>query len=405
MKKYRTLLIILAILVVLLGLFLIPKHLRNPEMPKVAARHFWAYKINTDSMNVIYGEVKNSQNISMILDGKIPAASISQVVNLSRGLFDLRMIRAGNRYALMEPKRNAGKVDYFIFEINATDYLVCDLRDSVRVYKDKKLVTREIEYASGTIKTSLWNAFEANDLDINLALKMADIFAWTIDFYGLQKNDHFDVIYENMSIDSTSLGADKVLAAMFQNNGRKVYGFWFSKNDQAGYFDENGQSLRRSFLKAPLKFSRISSHFTKARFHPILRIFTPHYGVDYAAPKGTPVVALGDGHVLSAGWCGGYGNTIKLRLNSVYTVNYGHLMGFAKGIHAGSSVRQGEVIGYVGSTGLSTGPHLDFRVYRNGQPTDPLKLESPPTDPVMKQYMPEYRKMVAKLKMQLDTIR
>jgi murein DD-endopeptidase MepM/ murein hydrolase activator NlpD len=250
----------------------------------------------------------------------------------------------------------------------------------------------------------LWNAFVDSRLDISLALELSDIYAWTIDFYAVQKGDRFRVYYEEISIDSVPSGTGKVLGAVFQTEGRYLYAFYFEHGSNGNYFDEQGKNLRRSFLKAPLRFSRISSRFSGSRMHPVLRIRRPHYGVDYAAPSGTPVYALGDGKVTEAGWNGGYGRYVKIRHNSVYTTGYGHLSGYGKGIRAGVQVRQGEVIGYVGSSGLSTGPHLDFRVYKNGSPVDPLKMESPPAKPVDTMYLKAYLARVVSLKQILDSI-
>ena len=173
-----------------------------------------------------------------------------------------------------------------------------------------------------------------------------------------------------------------IYAAEFEHMGKSYYAFRFSQDEGFDYFDDRGENLRKAFLKAPLSFSRISSRFSGSRLHPVLKIRRPHFGVDYAAPKGTPVMTIGDGTVVERGYKGGGGNTVKIKHNTVYTTLYLHLSGFAKGITPGARVRQGDVIGYVGSTGLSTGPHLDFRVYKNGSPVDPLKLDVPPGEPV-----------------------
>jgi murein DD-endopeptidase MepM/ murein hydrolase activator NlpD len=228
-------------------------------------------------------------------------------------------------------------------------------------------------------------------------LALADVYAWTIDFYGLQKGDNFTVTYEEVYVEQKMIGIDKILASRFQHNGKDFFAYRFEQNGKGEFFDEKGQSLQRSFLKAPLKFSRISSRFSKSRMHPILRIARPHYGVDYSAPKGTPVVALGDGRVQEVTYKGGYGKFVSIRHNSVYTTTYAHLSGYARGIKAGMHVSQGQVIGYVGSTGLSTGPHLDFRVYKNGSPTDPLRMESPPAKPVEAANMNNFLKLVQKM--------
>jgi murein DD-endopeptidase MepM/ murein hydrolase activator NlpD len=375
---------------------LVPRH--------PAKSPLFAYNIRIDSLRINYGTVKNNQNLSTILSGHISGTLIDKVSRQTVGIFDIRKIHTGRRYAFLTSKDSVNTLKFFIYEINPIDFVVFDFRDSLRVYKDKKKVTVQTRRAKGTIKTSLWNTMEENGLDVDLILNMSDVYAWTVDFYGLQKGDDFKVIYEQVMVDSLPVSSDRIIAALFRSNGKTCYAFYFDRRESSGYFDENGQSLRRSFLKAPLHFSRISSRYSKARMHPVLRIVRPHFGVDYAAPRGTPVVALGDGRVLEAGWKGGYGRYISIRHNSIYTSSYAHLSGYSKGVKAGTNVRQGEVIGYVGSSGLATGAHLDFRVYKNGSPVDPLKIESPPTDPVSPSLMEQYKKLAGKLKSELDSI-
>jgi murein DD-endopeptidase MepM/ murein hydrolase activator NlpD len=216
-----------------------------------------------------------------------------------------------------------------------------------------------------------------------LAIELSKIYAWTIDFFGIQKGDRFKVIYDEDFIGDESIGIGKIYSASFTQGSIEFYAIRFSQEEGDDFFDEKGNSLRKSFLKAPLEFSRISSRFSNSRFHPILRIRRPHYGIDYAAPSGTPVFSIGEGVVLQKSYQAvGGGNFIKVRHNSIYETTYMHLSRFASGIHPGSRVRQGEVIGFVGSTGLATGPHLDFRVYMAGSPVDPLKIKSPPAEPV-----------------------
>jgi murein DD-endopeptidase MepM/ murein hydrolase activator NlpD len=208
------------------------------------------------------------------------------------------------------------------------------------------------------------------------------MYAWTVDFFGLQPGDHFTVVYDELYVDTLSVGLGRIHAASFNHVGKELLAIPYMQDSVETYFDAEGNSLRRAFLKAPLRFSRISSRFSGSRLHPILKIRRPHYGVDYAAPVGTPVYAIGDGRVIMAGYQSGAGRIVKVRHNGVYTSTYMHLNGFGKGIAAGKYVMQGELLGYVGSSGLSTGPHLDFRVTRNGSPIDPLKMESPPVDPI-----------------------
>jgi murein DD-endopeptidase MepM/ murein hydrolase activator NlpD len=361
-----------------------------------------AYHIPLDTMEISYGTVKQNQNLSVLLSGIVEPAMVDRMARESAGIFDIRKIKAGNRFARIFPSVAHQRTLYFIYEINPIDFVVFDLSDSLRIYKDQKEIKRIVRTASGTINSSLWNCFVENNLDVGLALALSDVYAWTIDFYGLQKGDNFKVIFEEVFVEGKMIGIDKIIAGRFTSSGKNFFAYRFEQEGKAEYFDEKGQSLQRSFLKAPLKFSRISSRFSRSRMHPILRIARPHFGVDYSAPKGTPVVSLGDGRVGELGYKGGYGKFVSIRHNSVYTTTYAHLSGYAKGLKAGSHVSQGEVIGFVGSTGLSTGPHLDFRVYRNGAPTDPLKLESPPSKPIATVNMKAFAELVKNVNVKLQ---
>lgn len=402
LKSYSVIaLITVLLLIVILGILLYYQR-ETPVKPAVRVPPLQtAYGIKLDRMDIVYGAVVNNQNLSAILGSQVPRGMIDRIAKETRDIFDVRKIKAGNRYARIYSSDTSLRTLYFIYEINPIDYVVYDLRDSLKVYKEKKKVTRLIKTSTGTIKSSLWNCFVENKLDVNLGLALSDVYAWTVDFYGLQQGDNFKVIYEEVFVDNKMVGIDRILASKFQTNGKDYYAYHFEQQGKAAYFDEKGQSLQRSFLKAPLKFSRISSRFSKSRMHPILRIARPHFGVDYSAPKGTPVVALGNGRIAEAGFKGGYGRFINIRHNSVYATTYAHLSGYAKGIRAGVNVVQGQVIGYVGSSGLSTGPHLDFRVYKNGSPTDPLKLESPPSQPVDPKDLSKYKLLVAKMNTEL----
>ncbi|MCX6307061.1 MAG: peptidoglycan DD-metalloendopeptidase family protein [Bacteroidetes bacterium] len=397
-------LFVVLIIVVIIGVLLYYQRevIVKPVAPAPHAPPPVAYGIRLDSLDIVHGFVANNQNLSALLSPYISDGMIDRIARDAGDVFDVRKIKAGNRFARIFSKDSSRTTLYFIYEINPIDFVVYDFRDSLKVYREKKKVTRLVKTSTGIITSSLWNCFVENKLDVNLGLALSDVYAWTVDFYGLQKGDHFKVIYEEVFVDNKMVGIDRILASQFHSNGKDFYAYHFEQQGKGEYFDENGQSLQRSFLKAPLKFSRISSRFSRARMHPILRIVRPHFGVDYSAPKGTPVVALGSGHVNELGFHGGYGRFISIRHNSVYTTTYAHLSGYAKGLKAGSNVSQGEVIGYVGSSGLATGPHLDFRVYHNGSPVDPLKLESPPAKPVDATDMERFRKLVARMNLDLE---
>jgi len=396
-----TLIFIILTIIILIGFF-IPFSTKNPIISSIPEKKYLVYNLSVDSLDIEYGNIGKNQNLSSILTEHVSAQIIDRIAKGTRELFDVRKIRSGGKYALIKSKDSLKRTLYFIYELNDVDFIVYDFKDSIRVYKDHKKVTKVIKAASGIITSSLWNAFAENKLDVNLGINMADVYAWTVDFYGLQRGDQFKMIYEEYSVEGVVIKTDRILASIFSSSGKNFYAFYFEQAGRGAYFDDNGQSLRRSFLKAPLRFSRISSRFSKSRIHPILRIPRPHFGVDYAAPRGTPVVALGDGRVLEAGWYGGYGRHISIRHNSTYTSSYAHLSKYESGIKSGVWVSQGEVIGYVGSSGLSTGSHLDFRVYKNGNPTDPLKLESPAANPIQLADMVKFKQMVVKMKLELD---
>jgi len=406
MKK-RHLFLSLAVLVIIsiiLGTWLIIRKSSHPEAEPEDPTPKMAYNINIDSLSIEYGDVKRNQNLSEILAPYVSMQLIDKLAKTTRDTFDVRKIRPGNSYALITTNDSVKKTLFFIYEISKTDFVVYDFRDTLVAYKGTKDVTRSVKSVSGQIESSLWNAFADAGTDVNLALKLADVYAWTIDFYGIQKGDRFKLIYEELTIDSVPIGIGKILSALFTSDGHDFFAFYFDGGETGAYYDEIGQNLQRTFLKAPLQFSRISSRFSNSRKHPVLKIYRPHHGVDYAAPKGTPVVALGDGKVVMASWNGGMGHYVKIKHNSVYETGYGHLSKYGKGIRSGSYVKQGDVIGYVGSTGLSTGPHLDFRVYKNGTPVDPLKMESPPADPVPDSLKPAYLELVTRMKSSLDSV-
>lgn len=344
------------------------------------------YGIVVDSFYVVNDVVKANENLSTILmTYNTSMMTIEQLVTKAAGIFDVRKIKTGNKYTILCSNDSLKRAEYFIYESNPTQYVVFEMGDSLHVHIGQKEVEVRIKTASNKITSSLWNAMVEIKASPNLTIALSEIFAWTIDFYAIQKGDNFTAIYEELFVDGESIGLGNILSARFNSSGKDNFAFRFVQDNATDYFDEKGQSLRRAFLKAPLKFSRISSHFSHSRLHPVLRIRRPHHGVDYAAPKGTPVHSIGNGTVIEVRYAGGAGRMIKIKHNSTYTTAYLHLSGYAKGINKGSHVQQGQVIGYVGSSGLSTGPHLDFRFYKNGTPIDPLKVESPPALPVKKE--------------------
>jgi murein DD-endopeptidase MepM/ murein hydrolase activator NlpD len=341
------------------------------------------YGMPIDSFNIETNVVGRDQNLGQILmKYTLPERALTQLLLYADKVFDVRKIREGNKYTAFLSRDTLYRLQYLVYEHTPVDYVIFDFTDSVKVYlRQKDIITRQ-HRVQGTIETSLWDAITRNNINPLVALELSEMYAWTVDFFGLQPGDQFTVIYDELYVDSVSIGLGRIHAARFFHGGRDLLAIPFTQDSVETYFDADGNSLRRAFLKAPLRFSRISSRFSGSRMHPILKIRRPHYGVDYAAPIGTPVYAIGDGRVIMAGYQSGSGRIVKVRHNGVYTSTYMHLSGFGKGIQTGKYVMQGELLGYVGSSGLSTGPHLDFRVTRNGSPIDPLKMESPPVDPI-----------------------
>lgn len=338
--------------------------------------------IDIENLDIEHGVIPNGKTLSDILSTyRVNGATIHQLAECSKSTFDVRKIRSGNNYHVLLTRDSIPTLAHFIYEINQTEYLTCSFTDSICVKKEQKELTRVKRKVSGEIESSLWNSVVAQNVPFELALELSNIYAWNIDFFSLQKGDKYDVVYTEVRCDSNFVRIDSIECAIFNHCGTDFHAIPFTQNGRRDFFDYEGKSLRKAFLKAPLSYSRISSHFTHKRFHPVLKYYRPHHGVDYAAPTGTPVHTIGDGKVIFKGYTKGGGHTVKIQHNSTYTTCYMHLSKYGK-ISVGSIVKQGEVIGYVGSTGLSTGPHLDFRVYQNGSPINPLKMKSPPVEPV-----------------------
>ena len=371
----------------------------------------YEYGLAIDSFRVDTGYVSNGETLGGILN-RLGATrqQINQIGTLAREEFDVRQIRAGKQFLALYATDSAQNevLQYWVYLPDARTAKVLHLTDSLHVEHIQKPICIVPRKAEVVIESSLWNAMAGNDLPVELALELSEIYAWTIDFFGLQQGDSIRVFYDEQYVDSVRWGIGRIYAANFYHGKRWQEAYWFDITDYQetdtrcrGYFDAEGNSLRKAFLKAPLNYKRISSKFTYARKHPVYKVVRPHTGVDYAAPAGTPVVAIGDGVVIEKGYKGGGGNSVKIRHNSTYTTAYLHLSKYGKDIAVGKRVNQGQVIGYVGSTGASTGPHLDFRVWKGGTPIDPLKMVSPPVEPVPATLRPTFDSVVVALRGEL----
>lgn len=358
----------------------------------------YLYGICIDSMDVLEGKVQKNEFLGTILSREgVSQKTIHHIDRNHRDVFDVRKIKVGNKYVFLKTRDSIPQAKYWIYEIDRTNYAVFQLTDSIAAWRGEKEVITKVEHIGVEIKSSLWNAMSEAGCDYSLILELSDIYAWTIDFFGIQPGDSCKVIFEEKYIagDTVPFGIGNVMASYFKNKGEGKYAFSFEQDGKKEFFDENGDNLRKAFLKAPLNYRRISSTFSEARLHPVHKIVRPHHGVDYAAPSGTPVQSIGDGTVIAKGWdTKGGGNYLKIKHNSTYTTTYMHLKGFAKGITQGSKVKQGQTIGYVGMTGTATGPHLDFRLQKNGTYIDPLKFKSPSAEPVKSENMEAFRHSV-----------
>jgi murein DD-endopeptidase MepM/ murein hydrolase activator NlpD len=359
---------------------------------------------NPDSLTCVESKVKNGQFFSTLL-GSL-GMSAQEAYNLTQScgdVFDVKNLRVGNSYRAYYSA--ADSLQYLVYDRDRTSCIVFSCMPPYDAWVYEKPITIEKRYADVTINSSLWVDMRDAGVSPELIISLSDIYAWTVDFFGLQKGDRFRVLYEEKLCDGEVVAVDTVRYAVFSHNGQDLPSIMFDQKDGGNiYWNEKGESMRKAFLKAPLKFSRVSSGFSYARKHPVTRKVQPHTGVDYAAPKGTPVMTIGDGVVTSMKYEGAGGNTIRIRHNSVYSTAYLHLSGYAKGLKVGQRVRQGQVIGYVGSTGRSTGPHLDFRVWKNGSPINPLKMDSPPAEPLKGEFMQAFKATYADCQARIDTI-
>lgn len=327
-----------------------------------------------------------------------------RLVEASKGVFDLRGLRAGRPMHYV--RDTSGRLKHLIYEHDAFQWVRFDLDSSrPKVERCSHKVDTVERTVGGTIELSLWNNLISQGHSPELVGRVADILAWQIDFFAIQPGDKFRVVYKDLVVDGKSAGIGHIEAVSFDQGGKTSKAFRYRYDGHAGYYDANGSPCKRQFLKAPLQFSRISSHFSRGRMHPVLRIVRPHHGVDYAAPSGTPVMSVGDGTVIARGWDPrGGGNYVKVRHNATFSTCYMHLKAISGSLRTGSRIGQGELLGWVGSTGLSTGPHLDFRFYRDGRPVNPLTVELPPAPPLPEVARVDFLAHAARISATLDAV-
>jgi murein DD-endopeptidase MepM/ murein hydrolase activator NlpD len=340
-------------------------------------------------------EIKPKATISTILRAEgVSAQDIHKIVLVTRELYDLEKIRPGTRFSIRRDQTANNNLIEVGLRISPSEFLsVTRVDGEWKANRTTEFVETRVVTFSGIVESSLWKSAEKVAMDPNLISELSEIFGWQIDFAReVQDGDQWRLSVEQKLVRGEPIGWGSILAAEYHNRGETHTAILFKLNEKEfGYFAPDGSSLRRMFLKSPIKFGRITSRFSHRRFHPILQIHRPHHGVDYAAPIGTPIRSVGDGVVSFAGWQGGGGRVIKVRHNSTYSTAYKHLNGFAPKIANGTRVQQGQVIGFVGNTGLSTAPHLHFEFFENNRFVDPLGKRFPSADPVPRQHMSEFR--------------
>ncbi|AKP50697.1 M23 family metallopeptidase [Cyclobacterium amurskyense] len=339
------------------------------------------YGINVDDLDIVEGIVERNQTLSTLLAPfNVPYQIIDEIAKKSKAIFDVKKIAFNKKYTVLTPK-DSSQAQFFIYEPNRTEFVVFNLGQPA-IYKENKPMEIKNREIGGTISSSLYVNMTELGLTPDLIDQFADLYGWVVDFQRLQKDDKFKVIFKEQIVDDQIVGIEDIEAAYFEHMGQGYHAIPFEQNGIISYFDEKGNSLKKAFLRDPLKFSRISSRYSLSRFHPVQKRYKAHLGTDYAAPRGTEIRSVGDGTVLEATYRGGNGNFVKIRHNGTYTTQYLHMSKIGNGIKKGTRVKQGQVIGYVGSTGLATGPHLCFRFWKHGKQVDWLREEIPPAEPI-----------------------
>lgn len=360
-----------------------------------------------NDFNVTRDTIQSGETFGFLMDKQgVPAAQVFSIANKVKDTIDVARLRAGRPYTILKSKDTTLTAQVFIYQPTRIDYVVIHLSDSIYSYRGKLPISTKRKVASGVISSSLSQAMVDEGLSQALVHELSSVYQWTVDFFKLQKGDNFKIIYnENYINDTIYAGIESVEATLLNHHGRPYYGFKFMTDSVQGvsnYYDEKANTLRNFFLKAPLNYSRISSRFSPSRLHPVTRQRRPHLGTDYAAPHGTPIVSTANGVVERSGYNGGNGNYVKVKHNNTYSTQYLHMS--KRAVKVGERVKQGDVIGYVGSTGLATGPHVCYRFWYNGKQVDPFAIKLPAAEPIKEELKDSYFKFIESLKEEIDAI-
>jgi murein DD-endopeptidase MepM/ murein hydrolase activator NlpD len=372
------------------------------EKPKVIDFGF-----DLNNFNVVNDTIKSGDTFGTILDKQnLGDNQVYDIVAKIKDTFNVRSIQKGKPYTFLRSKDKTHKLQYFIYQPDRLNYYVVNFKDSINASKKTRPLTFKPRIIAGALNGSLSETLQKLKVDPSLATRIAKVYAWSIDFFKLQKGDEFALSFTERFInDSVYDGVDSLKAAFFEYKGKKIYAFPFSTDGSKGklqYFDEDGKTLKNFFLKAPLKFINITSRYTKSRFHPVQKRWKAHNGTDYAAPTGTPIMTTAAGVVIQAGYTTGNGNYVKVQHDKTYTTQYLHMSKIL--VKRGQRVTQGQVIGKVGSTGLATGPHVCYRFWKNGVQVDALRLNLPTSTPMDGKYRQAFMQQMTPLKKELDSI-
>lgn len=400
-------------LILLIGLFSCKEEeIKTPEpviieKPKIIEKFGYIF----NEYKVIQDTVKKDETFGFLLDkNHVENPLINEIVNKTKSTYDIsRNLRVGKPYTILASKDSLEKAQVFIYQPNKVEFVVFDFQNNVYSHIGRKYVKTKVKTASGVITTSLSNAIDEQGINYNITYALADIYAWTIDFYHLQKGDKFKVIYEEKYINDTlSVGIGEIKAAYFEHNNKPFYGFKYladSISKIPEYYDEETNNLRRAFLKAPLKFSsRVSSRYNlKRRIKHYGNRVKAHRGTDFPSPIGTPIISTANGTVTESAYKRrGNGNYVKIKHNNKYATQYLHMK--KRKVNVGDFVKQGDVIGWIGMTGSTSGPHVCYRFWKDGRQVDPFRQKLPSADPMKKEIKPLYLDFIKSIKLELDNI-
>ncbi len=378
-----------------------PEESLTVEVPQKIYR----FGYDMDQVHIKSDIIRHNQFLGDILNANgVGFATIAELESTAKQVYSVRKIRAGRRYHIIQEDSCKSGCKAFIYEPDPLRYVVYSFEDSVTVeVVDKKFEICQ-EIASGVIESSLWNAMVDQDINLGVIDLMEDALASSVSFYHTKVGDRFKVVYERKYIDGEPIALGRLLGAYYENDNGKHYSVYFENENYGGFYDEEGRPTKKSFLLSPIRAGRISSRYNLRRLHPIKRRRIPHRGTDYAAPYGTPIRAVADGVVIAARYTKNNGKYVKIKHDGTYTTQYLHMQKYGKGMRVGTAVVQGQTIGYVGSTGLATGPHVCFRFWKNGNQVDHLRENFPPADPMPIEQLPLFYAQRDYIKMDLDNI-